>query len=296
MISTISRAIVVAAALSLAACGGGAGGTAVPARPTAQPFQAPTPVPRQFASLTLTVHPSTATTTASDRRSPKYVSINTQSVSFQLVSWNGNAEASAPVVVVGLTGANCTGVGAAKTCTVTSTAPVGTDIFQVTTYSSSDGSGQALSQNNASGTVTGPGPNNLSVSLNAVVNSLGFVPNNATCLDGSPCSGAVTLNAYDPSGALIVGNGLLLTPALAGDSVTSPCAAHLSLTTAAGGTLYPPFANIAGLTAIGKANYDGTSLGVSGGTLTCTATDTGGKTATFTFTTSSSASVNWTIN
>lgn len=287
IVSTIIAAVAVSS--TLAACGGGAGGgTAIPKQ--SNPFlEAPT------APMMFSVRIPANAATSSNARRPSYVSSNTNSVSFTITSWNGNAETASPVIV-SLSGANCTGSGSSKVCTVTSSAPIGSDVWKVATYASGNGTGTALSENSASGTITAAGPNNLSVTLNPVVASLAFSPVNASCLDGTPCNGSVIIQALDASGAVIIGPGSYLTPALAPDTISESCGSpHLTLTRADGqgpnNTFSDPTQNN-----VAKAYYDGTSLGASGGTLTCSVSDSGGASATFTLTTSSTGSASWTLN
>jgi len=285
----IIASLALASTLALAACGAGGGGGG--SAPAVNGFLA---APK--ANVSFSVRVPIGATTSSASRQAKYISAATQSVTFTLTQWNANPETVAPVVVA-LTGANCTGTGTAKVCTVTSSAPVGNDVWDVKTYSTAGGTGTPLSAAiSVNANITQPGPNNISTTLYGVVSSLNFSPASAACLDGTACSGAVTLTARDPSNATIIGPGNnLLTPALGFDSVRLTCQAHLAAQSSSGAAVAQPYYAPAAID-LGKIAYDGVSLGASGGTLTCTAADSATATATFTLTTAATGSATWTLN
>ena len=161
------RSILALAALAiLAACGGGGGGgssvgagsNAVPTVPpaTSAPTAANLPAGMGRAQFSITVPGKGSAATA---RQPKAVAAGTQSIVMTLLQNNGAAASGTPQAFALTSGTpGCSTVGGNLTCTFGVDAPVGTDIFLATTYSST---------NQAAGTQLGSGAVQLTVVQNA---------------------------------------------------------------------------------------------------------------------------------
>ncbi|MBV8581514.1 MAG: hypothetical protein JOZ86_12890, partial [Candidatus Eremiobacteraeota bacterium] len=155
----------VCAALALAACGGGGGGSAAP--PVVQSTATPTPTPTPTAAPTnapltqsfqITV-PAAGSSGSAHLRRPRFVSPNTGSIRIAMQSVNGQTVALAPTVAKlasGVSGCSTDGKGN-LVCTVSALAAVGTDVYAVTTYASSDGSGSPLASTTVAAAVTTSG-------------------------------------------------------------------------------------------------------------------------------------------
>lgn len=245
------------------------------------------------------VVPSTSPAPAKQARRPQYISPATQSVSFTLTSYDSQAVTVAPVVVA-LTGSNCS--GSPKVCEATSSEPVGSDAFTVSTFASTDGSVRPLSTaTDVNASITAAGPNNVGVTLGGVVSQLAFSPAAASTVNGTASAGAVALNVEDASGDIIVGPGSYTQANGSPDTVALSCQPHLTLETTGGATanttIDTPQNGVGGSNDLTQIAYDGTAIGgSSGGTLTCTASDAGGALpATFSLTLSATGSVTWTV-
>ncbi len=228
------------------------------------------------------------------RISPHFIGSSTQSVSFTLTSYDGSA-VTPQTVVVALTTADCTG-GPAWVCTATSTEPVGSDTFTVSTFASTDGSGTPLSTNTITTTIASTG-SSVSVTLNPVVSQIAFAPSAATALDGTASSGSVALSVEDAAGDILIGTAPYVTPSNAADPITLSCQSHLQPLNSQGANMVLTMTSPGSTFPLATVDYDGFDFGSSGGTQTCTASDTvQGLSGTFTLTLSSSGSVTWSIN
>jgi len=252
----------------------------------------------QSATVTFAVRVPSSSATAANRIRPQYVSPNTQSVAFTLVSFDGTP--SNTTTVVALTGGNCTGSGTSKVCTISSTAPVGADVYSVATYTATNGTGTPLSIDPALNVNIVSGTNTVSVTLNGVVASLAFSPASANALDGTASAGSASINALDAYGDTIIGPGLYALANGSADPIAVTCQTGLSLQNSGGGAATLPETGPGAAGNVAIIQYSGTSVGgTSGGTLTCTATDSTTPTpltSTFTLNLSSTGSVTWTIN
>jgi hypothetical protein len=265
---SIIRALSLSLIAALTACSGGTH---------------PLPVAPRTAPLTLAVVVP-ATSPQSNAIRPMFIAPSTASVSFAQYSPSG------PTTVVALTGANCTTSGGTKTCTATTYAPIGSDGFYVRTFASADGSGAALSAATIVVNVV-VGTNNVTVTLNGVLNSVAFSPSSVSCTNTVACSGAAAFQALDAAGDIIIGPGAYAYDDK-GDVVTYSiaCPAALKLEDSSG-TVVTSF-NSPSTNTISKAAYDGSN---QTGSLSCTATpDHGALSATFTLNFSGSG-INWTI-
>jgi virginiamycin B lyase len=192
---------------ALDACGGGtSGGASLPATVKATPTPTGAPSSQIVESFTLTV-PAASSPTAHVRQ-PRYVSANTGSVRIAVQSVNGATSSLAPVVATVVSGASgCTaGTGGSLVCTISVPAAVGFDVFAVSTYQSSNGTGAALATTNVAETVTASNPTPVALSLGGVPASMAFSPTVLPLVeDGAIHRFPVTLEAVDASGATIVG-------------------------------------------------------------------------------------------
>ena len=251
--------------------------------------------PAQTASIVFRVR-IPATAPAPSARGPQYVSAATQSVAFSLINYDGNVESGQTTVVSLVPGTNCTGSGSSTVCTASATAPVGSDVYSIATYQAANGSGTPLSLNDSVPVTIVAGSNALSTTLDGVVSSLAFAPSNANAVNGTPSSGAVSIEAMDASGDIIIGPGSYVLPSGASDSISISCQTHLTplnnLNAPATAITSP--AQSAGFASV---SYDGTDInGTTGGPLLCSATDSGTNTATFTLNLSATGSTTWTIS
>ena len=225
------RALIVASLLVLAGCGGGGGGSSAVAPPPPVPSPTATPV-AALGSATLTL--SIPRATSAGQVLPQFVSPGTTSISIVINSVDGNTTLPAGVprtttVALTTTGANppCTASPSGQTCTVPIPAPTGVVNY---TFSLLDASNNVLAVATVSFTIAA-GSNNPSLRavLNGVVKTVSvFIPQFSS---GTSFSGPITVNAYDASGALIVGGAPYFAPFTLTDGDTS---GHTSLTN--GGT------------------------------------------------------------
>lgn len=184
----MKRALVAIFILALAACGGGNGGqSALPAGGTTQ--QRPSQ-----AIFTIAIPAATP-------RGTNYVSPNTQSLT---IGVNG----AAPSVTQNVTSTSngCTTSGGAVTCTVSVTAPIGSDTFLVTLYSGTNASGSKLASGSVTAAVTST-PASVPITLDGVVDSVTISLANTVPYAGTAASIPVTVAAKDASGATIISPG-----------------------------------------------------------------------------------------
>ena len=196
------RSAAVVAVLALAACGGGGGGGSTASTvPNAHPTAAATPA-GPTAQVTLRIDTSTITT-SSATRSPKFISPNTQSVTVALQSGavlaNVNITPSSPSCVNG-------------TCTITLSAPVGSDTFVITTWDGPGGTGNQLSTATTLVTVVANTTNTIAIALGGVVTSATAILGSSSVQAGTPATVSVTVAAYDIHNNLIIGPGNYSSP------------------------------------------------------------------------------------
>jgi len=195
----MKRPIALLGLVLLAGCGGGHGAAV---SPTAGASSAPASTKHTAtAQLTITI-PAPPKATSATRR-PRYISSNTNSLSFL-------PDGSTTPQVVSLTptspGCSVNG-GGVRTCTVDASAPTGANVgFVVSTFASADGSGTALSTVHVTGqTITAGATNPITLTLNAVVGQIASVTLSPTSFTkGTAGTATVTVNVEDPSGATIV--------------------------------------------------------------------------------------------
>ncbi|HYL28086.1 MAG TPA: hypothetical protein VEW74_09650 [Candidatus Nitrosotalea sp.] len=209
--------------LSLAACGGGGSlpNGSVVNSPGGPP---PSPPPLVNVKVTVTVPPHTK----GHAINPNYISVNTESLVIQLASVNGQGVSGVnPTTINTLARSHdCKSGSGGTVCTATTKGSPGDDVFAVTTYDGTNATGAVLSVGTVQAKISGGGggvqvSNTLSLTLYGVIAgiTLAIAPNQGK--RGSATKGAVTLNAYDASGAQIVGPSKFATPmslAIQGDA------------------------------------------------------------------------------
>jgi hypothetical protein len=202
-------------------CGGGGGNSSLP-----QTHTPTAPGGNQSVVVSITIPPATSGTAAAKRK-PLYVSANTQSAA---IAVNGGTPVVANLSASSSSCAVATGGG--RTCSVTVSAPVGTDTFSETLYANTTGTGAPLSQNSTSYTIVAGKSNVINMTLEGVVNSIALTLANGTPTLGIATSIALTVTIEDASGATIIGSDPFTNPITLTDSDTSG-ATTLSKTTVA---------------------------------------------------------------
>jgi streptogramin lyase len=186
----LSTAAALTAAVVLSACGGGS---------TTPASFLPAPQPSQSTG-------GSATAEAFQIAVPAKSGVNSVRITVQTV--NGAPSPIPPTIApIGTSAPGCTADSSGNlSCTVKTEALTGADVFAVSTYQSTDGSGTALAsttvaENVASGT-NGP----VALALGGVAASIAFSPSILPLQnDGGIHRYAETLNAVDASGRTIVG-------------------------------------------------------------------------------------------
>ncbi|HTW85520.1 MAG TPA: hypothetical protein VMD91_15730 [Candidatus Sulfotelmatobacter sp.] len=206
----LTAGVAVLAVCALQACGGGGGTSSLPRTSGSTPT--PTPVPSGTAQLAeqFTITVPTASGTSAHLRLPRYVSPNTGSVRIAVQSVNGATVTLTPTIAALAANApGCaTGSGGALVCTISAAAAIGQDVFAISTFQSSNGSGTALATTTVAETVTATSAAPVALSLGGVPASIAFSPSVLPLVDdGAIHRYAVTLDALDASGATIVGAG-----------------------------------------------------------------------------------------
>ncbi|MGB8520237.1 MAG: hypothetical protein WCD38_08765 [Candidatus Tumulicola sp.] len=168
------------------------------------------PPPTQLVAVQLTV--SVSATGRPHLMHPSYISPNTQSVSVQLASVDGNGVSGVSASVVNTTpnSHNCKVRGNDTVCTATIQGSPGADVFNVATYGAANATGAILSVGTASAQIGKGGgglpiSNELSIAIDGVIASLSVAISPNRAKRGDPATAGVTLHAYDASGAQIVG-------------------------------------------------------------------------------------------
>lgn len=143
---------------------------------------------------------------------PDYLSPNTRSFVLQLGSVNGNGATGVNPTTINTVphAGDCTTKGNELACTAMASGSPGRDVFSATAYAGTNASGAVLSVGTVEATIGSGGgsfgvSNRLSLTLDGVVASLKLSLNPKDAKRGVRTTSSVTLNAYDPSGAEIVG-------------------------------------------------------------------------------------------
>ena len=146
------------------------------------------------------------------RVDPDYVSVNTQSLAIELTSVDGQGVSGVNATVMNTMGRahGCKSQGDSIVCTATAQGSPGHDVFAVSTYDATNATGAVLSVGTVQAKIAGGGgnvpiSNTLSLTLDGVIATLAvsIVPGGGK--RGDPIEAAVTLDAFDASGAQIVG-------------------------------------------------------------------------------------------
>ncbi len=196
--SIITWASLTALSVALSACGGGGGSNPLPAaQNNAGAPLAPGTTSAQRTNATFAIAiPASGTSSAA--RSPKYVSAATQSIVISVAPATGGTATSSELDV---TSSNCPN----SVCTLTVSAPVGSDIFTITTFDAIGGKGNVLSSASAPETVVAYTANTFSVTLSGTIASLALAIDSANPPTGSSSTLKVTLTAYDAQHNQIIG-------------------------------------------------------------------------------------------
>jgi hypothetical protein len=190
-----------------AGCAGGSGVTS--------PVKAPAPAPSTSGSAgtaskatgktIFTIKIPVKSTASAAKRSPKYVSPATNSITFSV------GGATPYVVPLTLGSSSCPEAGGFYTCTAQAYLPAGTnESLEVATYASTDGSGTPLAMNTLPETIASGQTNTVNVTLNGVVNTLALNYSGTAFAIGTASSITATVVAHDASGSTIVCPGSLI--------------------------------------------------------------------------------------
>jgi hypothetical protein len=166
--------------------------------------------------MTILIPGATSSTSAVKRR-PAYVSSATQSVAvFAYPSSATPPPVATTLVNVGAGRPGCTSVAGGTSCTITVPAIYGSMTFVVKTYDNVLGTGNLLSQSTFTQTI-GPNQAAIPVTLSGVVAATTIsIP--AFSVPAGGGSFAVTVNALDANGNVIVGGGTYSSPITVGYS------------------------------------------------------------------------------
>ncbi|HTW83960.1 MAG TPA: hypothetical protein VMD91_07845 [Candidatus Sulfotelmatobacter sp.] len=263
----------VAIAVLLAGCGGGAAAVA-PGGPAAT---SPVGADRGTARFTIAV-PKASASTASARRSPRYVSPATASMTVSIVTNPGGSSQVNETVGLTPTSNGCSSTLASTSCTLTISLPAGSYDAAISTYDGANGTGNELSQGQlVDFTIAEGQANAIALTLSGIPASL-HVIGAAYPVQGSQ-SGGFTLygagaqnlivEALDPDGNVIVGPGsptfTLAQSAGSGFTIANPTATSPNTV-----KLTPPGTNGTSETFSLTAAYSDSTCSISGAV--CSAT------------------------
>lgn len=203
------RFLAFATVLALTACGGGGGSSpSGPSTPVTAPTSAPGTTSSNLVTPQFTIRvPASGAKTSSVKRSPKYISPSTLSVTITLT--NDNAGAVAPGSITGNPATTNIPAGScAGGCTVPGPpSPPGSDTFTITTFDATNGTGTALSTATATLAITAGTANSNPVTLNGIVASIAIsgVPAANAFAAGTTNSSTLSITASDADGNTITG-------------------------------------------------------------------------------------------
>jgi hypothetical protein len=181
----------------------------------AAPTAGPAPASAKVQNIRFVIAIPAPSTTSGILRRPRYISINTNSVA---IAVNG----AAPVVVnIGPSSPNCTSGSGGRTCTVSVSAPPGTDTFTENMYQSTNGTGSPLSTSTTSAKIVVGQANVVNVTLDGIVASIALSLANPNPPEGSAIQIPLTVTFNDASGAAIIGSDPFANPITLTDSDTS---------------------------------------------------------------------------
>jgi hypothetical protein len=188
--------------LLLAAAVACSGTQTVYVTPSMQPTSTPTTAAGSSTVSFLVVVPAAS---SNARHRPNFVApSNALSASFTLDSVNGTSYTGTPTVAnLASSNSNCTVLNGQTSCVVNVTAPTGTLIFTIATYTAANGGGTLIAEGNVSVTTqngqTVSAPTTLSGTVAKVVL---FV---SSSVAGAPASVPITVEAQDANGNTILG-------------------------------------------------------------------------------------------
>jgi streptogramin lyase len=232
-----SAALLSASALTLllGACGGGGGGSV--AGPAPGGAAGPATGTGAAASpgngtLSFTIAIPAATTTSSTVRTPKYVSPSTASITVTLAGQTTplateNLSAGAP---------GCTATATGTSCTVTVSAPAGSDTFAIAAWDGPNGTGHQLSVAKVPATISTSSTTTVPLALQGVVATVTALLGSTSIPVGAPGAVSITIVAYDGSGNIIVGPGNFSSPVTLTDTDASGNTSLSTTTVPAPGT------------------------------------------------------------
>ncbi|MBV9699889.1 MAG: hypothetical protein JO078_07170 [Candidatus Eremiobacteraeota bacterium] len=208
------------AAVALSACGGG---SSLPNGSVVNSPGGPGQPPPKLVAVKVTV----TVPLRSHGIGPNYVSVNTKSLAIQLSSVNGQGVGGVnPTTIDTVAHARgCSTEANALVCTATASGSPGDDVFAVTTFTQTNANGAVLSVGDVAAKVGSNSEvqiDNLLLSLNGIVASLKLSVAPKGAKRGKPASAAVSLAAFDASGAQIVGPSDYASPialAIQGDNM-----------------------------------------------------------------------------
>ncbi|MGA8535519.1 MAG: hypothetical protein WB615_15535, partial [Candidatus Tumulicola sp.] len=239
------------------------------------------PPPTQLVGVRLTV--SVPTGGGSHGMHPSYISANTQSVSVQLAAVDGTGVTGVNASVVNTTpkSPNCKVESGALVCTAKIAGSPGSDLFTVTTYAGMNAIGSVLSAGTAAAHIGSGGgglpiSNRMSIDIGGLIARLSLSLSPDRVKRGNSADAAVSLNAFDASGAQIVGGSDYQTPvdlSIQGDT-TGSFALHAHGTSGSSLSIVKPTSDI-------TLSYDGNKQ-ASSITVTATAAGDTGVNAPFT--------------
>ncbi len=252
------RALALVAAVSLAACSGGAG-----APSNTPPIPAPTVTPggtNPTAALTLSFQPNASH--SSTGKKPAYVSPSSTQITVAVNTVNGGAPPSwvtTPVTTALTVGTNCTLSGGTETCTVSVPAPVGTVNY---TFAVGDGT-NVLSTWTGDQTVVQGIANSFGVTLRGNAATV-TVSGSALAANANIGSETLTVHAFDTDSNLIVSPGAYNHPiTLTDDDATGVTTLSVNGGTGASSVVVSSPADVVTLNYNGQA-VNGFSIAASG--------------------------------
>lgn len=188
------------------ACGGG--GT-LPAGSVVNSPGGGDPPPTKLVSVKVTV---AVPSQKKERIRPGYVSVNTKSLVIQLSSVDGGSVTGAnpTTIETAAKARGCKAESGETVCTATASGSPGNDVFAVTTFVGPNATGSVLSVGTVAARIgSGAGAvqinNRVSLRLGGVIASLKLSLLPANGKRGTPAKSSVSLEAFDASGAEIVG-------------------------------------------------------------------------------------------
>ena len=197
-----TRAVAVASLIFLAGCGGGSSAPA-PVGPVPSPVPTATPAPGT-ATLTIGVPRSGS----SVQRAPRAGGSTAAFLVVTVKTVDGQPPTAAQVptnpTTIALStaaGGNCTTSPSGETCTVTIPAPPGQVVYQ---FDVLDANNNKLATITATFTITPGTTPHLTTAVNGIVASVTVTT--PTLNAGTPFNGALTVQAFDAGGTLIVGS------------------------------------------------------------------------------------------